>query len=329
MVNPGKDIKTANMSGEMDGFGNVAYQLEVDPDEDIPDNEAFQGQGGTPGFGEWEEEEEQITPEFQEDESIKGGTPEFEEDQGMKRSRPGFYSDNGEGSSDEGPYSTHIGLHDIKIPNDDVDEAANLSQVDGPTVSDDNSGTDVDKEDSGSSADEFASKRPAKQKNKEIPGKGRIAKSWDEWVSKMDDIKYYLQYGTKRPRKEGWTTNQWKGVKKTAHKKYKMDGTHLMFQKKGTWVEVLTDRKETKLMMEKMHNENGDLIHDPAHLGRNFLRQILGSRFEWTRMTIDIDNFKASCLICARAHGHHLKKGKLLKSIEIDVLQITFPSLLF
>ena len=264
MVNPGKDIKTANMSGEMDDFGNVAYQLDVDPDDAIPDAEAFQGQGGTPGF---EEDPPQTTPEFQEDSAG--------EDDGF----------------DDVPELAKVDLEDIDLK--EVDE-------------EDSDGGHSDADDSGSSADEFQNKRPVKKKKK--TGQGRVALTWQAWVDDMDDIKFYLQYRAKRTGRP-FDVNSWKYLKKKAHKSYKMDGIHLMFKKKGTWVEVLTDREETRLMMDKMHGENADECHAPGHIGRNYLRQALGMRFEWVRMTKDIDNYKASCVTCAKAQQQHLKKG--------------------
>ena len=258
MVNPGKDIKTANMSGEMDEYGNVEYTLaEGSFVDDIPDDAAFEGVGSTPAFP---EEEDQF---------------------------------------------------------DDVPELGSL-QLDITPVQDTKDTNQHDN--SSNSLDDFETPKSKVQVRK--PGnpqaKGRPRETFASWAQSQKDIKHFLQFNTRPPRPPGKEMSRikYKNLKCTAAKKYKLDGTRLMFLKKGNWVEIITDREECISVMKQLHGDNSKKLHSMnVHLGRNFLRQMVCSHYQWIRMTLDIDNFKASCEICARASSVYLKKGRFTQCL--------------
>lgn len=63
-------------------------------------------------------------------------------------------------------------------------------------------------------------------------------------------------------------------------------------------------------LMETVHGDIAEQLHTKnAHFGRDFLRREVCKRFQWNKMTIDIDNFKRSCVQCARSSTVYLRKG--------------------
>ena len=63
-------------------------------------------------------------------------------------------------------------------------------------------------------------------------------------------------------------------------------------------------------LLRQMHRGEHSAPHGlNNHLGRNFLREEMCKRYQWLRMTKDIDLFKRSCEKCATASVVHLQKG--------------------